>query len=431
MPAYAFIISPLRKSPIRETIHEREYDEVLQPAQRARSIVRAGYYTTRARPNPTNSVGFCFILGGAALRSRRAPQRRPFAQPLGLPAGQAEKCVRGSAIGQLEPAPLHRPGALSLDDSTSQCAGDLGSFREAAFLTFGEGERHVYAAAHEVQPAQLAVSDRIFPGPLPRRPHETDLLRYSLDVHQSLAQRAKPCRSCGGQVLQRRGGHRLHGGIGIEIGSPVGVRPSHQDSPRGLRSRYRTTSMPMARRSDASRPSRPARKTISRKERMTLSVRRVLKKSTAQSAPVQSVNNCSSCPDVAGSARLRGGFIGTFSPPRAFQLSYAMMATAWARLSERCPGSVAMVTSALQRSSSAFVRPLSSRPATIATGPSDARRARASAASRGRSTCRFAARSRPVRTAVKTQSAIAASSESRISMLATKPAVLCAMPSMR
>src|SRR5690348_5899935 len=108
-----------------------------------------------------------------------------------------------------------------------------------------------------------------------------------------------------------------------------------------------------------------------------------------------------------------------------------MIATACARLSEECDGSVAMVTSVSHRSISALVRPLSSRPATIATGPWVSRRTSSAAASRGRRVVRLAARSRPVSTKVATQSAIAASSDGRISIRATKSAVLWAMPSMR
>src|SRR5215213_9419315 len=87
-----------------------------------------------------------------------------------------------------------------------------------------------------------------------------------------------------------------------------------------------------------------------------------------------------------------------------------MIATACARLSDGCRASVAMVTTVRQRSSSALVSPLSSRPATMATGPSARSRTSSAAASRGRRVRRLAARSRPV---------------------STKSAVLCAMPSMR
>src|SRR6476661_9102346 len=108
-----------------------------------------------------------------------------------------------------------------------------------------------------------------------------------------------------------------------------------------------------------------------------------------------------------------------------------MIATACARLSDGWVGSVAMVTRVRHRSSSALVRPLSSRPATIATGPDAKSRASSAAASLGRSVRRLAARSRPVSTKVETQSAIAASSDGRISIRATKSAVLCAIPSIR
>src|SRR5690349_23964427 len=108
-----------------------------------------------------------------------------------------------------------------------------------------------------------------------------------------------------------------------------------------------------------------------------------------------------------------------------------MIATAWARFSDGWLGSVAMVTTVRHRSSSALVSPLSSRPATIATGPSVSRRTSSAAASRGRRVVRLAARSRPVSTKVATQSAIAASSDGRISIRATKSAVLWAIPSMR
>ena len=108
-----------------------------------------------------------------------------------------------------------------------------------------------------------------------------------------------------------------------------------------------------------------------------------------------------------------------------------MIATAWARLSEELRGSVGMVTSTWPRSISALVRPRSSRPNTIATGPSADRSSSSAAPSRGRTVRRFAVRPRAVRTATCTQSASAASSESTISIRATKSALLCAMPSMR
>src|SRR6478609_5540800 len=108
-----------------------------------------------------------------------------------------------------------------------------------------------------------------------------------------------------------------------------------------------------------------------------------------------------------------------------------MTATACARLSEGWLGSVAIVTTVRQRSSSALVSPLSSRPATMATGPPARSRTSSAAASLGRSVRRLAARSRPVSTKVETQSAIAASSDGRISIRATKSAVLCAIPSIR
>src|SRR6476620_8682748 len=108
-----------------------------------------------------------------------------------------------------------------------------------------------------------------------------------------------------------------------------------------------------------------------------------------------------------------------------------MIATACARLSEGWEGSVAMVTTVRHRSSSALVSPLSSRPATMATGPVRRSRTSSAAASFGRSVRRLAARSRPVSTKVETQSWMAASSVGRISIRATKSAVLCAIPSMR
>src|SRR6185437_14696791 len=58
-------------------------------------------------------------------------------------------------------------------------------------------------------------------------------------------------------------------------------------------------------------------------------------------------------------------------------------------------------------------------------------RTSSAAASGGRSVRRLAARSRPVSTKLETQSARAASSDGRISIRATKSAVLCAIPSMR
>ena len=79
--------------------------------------------------------------------------------------------------------------------------------------------------------------------------------------------------------------------------------------------------MPIARTSEASRPSSSARNTISRNERITFSDRRVLKKSMAQSARCQSAKSVSSCSDVAGAATCRGGLSGNASPPRAFQVS--------------------------------------------------------------------------------------------------------------
>src|SRR5690349_10979656 len=108
-----------------------------------------------------------------------------------------------------------------------------------------------------------------------------------------------------------------------------------------------------------------------------------------------------------------------------------MIATACARLSDGWLGSVAIVTTVRHRSSSALVRPLSSRPATIATGPAVSSATSSAAASRGRTVRRLAARSRPVRTKLETQSARAASSDGTISIRATKSAVLCAIPSMR
>src|SRR5690349_5097648 len=108
-----------------------------------------------------------------------------------------------------------------------------------------------------------------------------------------------------------------------------------------------------------------------------------------------------------------------------------MIATAWARFSDGWLGSVAMVTTVRHRSSSALVRPLSSRPATIATGPAASSVTSSAAASRGRRVRRLAARSRPVSTKLETQSARAASSDGTISIRATKSAVLCAIPSMR
>ena len=109
-----------------------------------------------------------------------------------------------------------------------------------------------------------------------------------------------------------------------------------------------------------------------------------------------------------------------------------MIATAWARLSEELRGSVGIVTSTWPRSSSALVRPRSSRPTTIGhrSGGRFPRPARPPPRAGG-SVRRFAVRPRAVSTATWTQSATAASSESRISIPATKSALLCAMPSIR
>src|SRR5687767_11893905 len=48
----------------------------------------------------------------AALRRRAAACRRPQAEPLGLASGQTEERVHVAPVGQGDPAPLERTGAL-------------------------------------------------------------------------------------------------------------------------------------------------------------------------------------------------------------------------------------------------------------------------------------------------------------------------------
>ena len=188
----------------------------------------------------------------------------------------------------------------------------------------------------------------------------------------------------------------------------------------------------MARTSEASRPSRSARNTISRNDRMTLSDRRVLKKSMAQSARCQSSNSSSSWAEVAGGRpaawRLERRGLAATRVPRLVRHDRDGLGQVERRVTriggdghhgpaqvQLGVGEAAVLTARDDRHRS--------RPRDPAPPPPRLRVAGASAAwppARGRSARRWTRSRRR-----------AASRDGRISIRATKSAVLCAMPSMR
>src|SRR6185503_10689911 len=375
------------------------------------------------------------------LHYAATPSRRRRIDPVRLATHQTQKSLDLAPVIQRHPTPFHRSGPLTLADRLLHHLGEPRESHSFGFLVVGQGERGAGAGCNRVKPAKLPGSDSEFPGPSPGRPHESHLLAHPANGEHAGAREAEPISQRSWKVSIGRRGFRGRFRKSVGVACPVCGGSSHvQGSSMAggsggvaaaatpSRARKRDTSIPIARSSDASRASSPARKTISRNERITLAGCLVLKKSIAQSARVQSANSVSSNALGAAGAVRRGRLNAKRSPPRASQLSYAMIATAWARLSDGCAGSVEIVTSTSQQSSSSLVRPESSRPATTATGPSTARATSSEAASRGLSRVRFAARSRPVNTAAYMQSAKASGSVSCSVIRATRSAVLCAMP---
>src|SRR5215213_2479423 len=106
------------------------------------------------------------------------------------------------------------------------------------------------------------------------------------------------------------------------------------------------------------------------------------------------------------------------------------MRTACARLSDAW-FVVGMVTVEWTRSRMSFGRPLSSRPKASATFPPGAASCNSAAATLGSMSRSFAARRRAVKPTTRTQSATAASNESKCSIRSIRSIVPCAIPSSR
>src|SRR5215210_3542888 len=224
-----------------------------------RSIVRPDHCTTRSFCNPTRSVGLRRVSPPTSVQSRRAAGRWSLGQPLDLASGQIQKRVNRAAVAQFHPAPLHRAGALPFEQRASHRGGHFGSFVQPTLIVVRQGEGDVHTVLHQVEPADLSVAYPIPPGPVPGRPHEANLFGHVRQLEQPLTDQAKAGGERRREILQGRQRLRLYRLGEVQIRLPIGARPSHQTPLEFSRSRNRTTSIPMARRSEASRPSSSAR----------------------------------------------------------------------------------------------------------------------------------------------------------------------------
>src|SRR5688572_7842741 len=171
---------------------------IIDPALSGRRVSRAPKHSPDLAPHnpipaPIPMISFGFhVVEMPARRSLRAPRpvrRGALAQPLSLPAGEAEEPIHRPSIPELQPAPANRPGPLRLGHRLGDVGGEPRDRPDPTLLHVAQGEGGGDPVPDHVQPAELPVADGVLPGPPPAHPHVPHRLDRPGDPEQPGAHR--------------------------------------------------------------------------------------------------------------------------------------------------------------------------------------------------------------------------------------------------